>query len=426
MHMANRRLGKTRSAAVACLLAIFAALPGASFQKQDFSADRGARPQGTLVISLQSLLTLLGSSEGDHSSEAMAIKLIEMHGLSFRPTAEDLEKLRKASASEDFLKAIERAEAPVPVVKQGRLAVGCEPVDCEVRVSGNLIGTTTRGEIPWITLPEGKVIVSAAKTNYDPIQGEQEVPIRQNELTRIKFQFKISQAGLMASGAKLFQQMRRSLRAGESDAASGAAAEQEGNALRAAGTFYLHDSGGPCTVWPVVAWFRDGHEARFELSGLHERYALTMTATGHSWDRTPPAKEARELEAGIRLVTDSQLPRLMERLDDPGLTMVAVDSSPGSEVMPLFRAEGGSQSYLITLDAAYRPSEIKAESPVPGSGLRMLYSDYALQGSIYYPKTMQIVLPDAAQGIEARFDTVQIVSSQNSYKQVSSKHSKLR
>ena len=342
-----------------------------------------------------------------------------------------MEKLRKASASEDFLKAIETAGTPVPVVKQGRLAVGCEPVDCEVWVSGNLIGTTTRAEIPWITLPEGKVTVSAAKTNYDPIQGEQEVPIRQNELTRIKFQFKISRAGLMATGAKLFQQMRRSLRAGENDAAGGAATEQEGNVLRAAGTFYLHDSGGHCTVWPVVAWFRDGHEARFELSRLdisrlRERYALTMTATGHSWDRTPPAKEARELEAGIRLIADGQLPRLMERLDDPGLTMVAVDAPLGSEVTPVFRAGGGSQTYLITLDAAYRPSEIKAESPVPGSGLRMLYSDYVLQGSVYYPKTTQIVLPDGAQGIEARFDTVQIVSSQNSYKRVSSKHSKLR
>jgi hypothetical protein len=428
--MANRRLGQTRSAAVAGLLAIFAALPCASFQKQDFSEDRGSRPQSTLNISLQSLLTYLGSSEGDRSSEAMAIKLIEMHGLSFRPTAEDLEKLRKASASEDFLKAIETAGTPVPVVKQGRLAVGCEPVDCEVWVSGNLIGTTTRGEIPWITLPEGKVIVSAAKANYDPIQGKLEVPIRQNELTRIEFQFKISRAGLMATGAKLFQQMRRSLRAGENDAAGGAPAEQAGSALRAAGTLYLHDSAGHCTVWPVVAWFREGHEARFELSRLRaqlqERYVLTTTATGHSWDRAPPAKEARELEGGIRLIADGQLPRLMERLDDPGSTMVAVDAPLGSEVTPVFRAGGGSQTYLITLDAAYRPSEIKAESPVPGSGLRMLYSDYALQGSVYYPKTTQIILPDGAQGIEARFDTVRLVSSQNSYKQVSSKHSKLR
>jgi hypothetical protein len=415
--MANRRLGKTRSAAVAGLLTIFAALPGASFQ---------TLPQSALNISLQSLLTFLGNSKGDRSSEAMAIKLIEMHGLSFRPTAEDMEKLKKASASEDFLKAIERAGTPIPVVKQGRLAVGCEPVDCEVWVSGNLIGTTTRGEIPWITLAEGKVTVSAAKANYDPGQGKQEVLIRQNELTRINFQFKLSRAGLMATGAKLFQQMRRSLRAGENDAAGGASTVQEGKALRAAGTFYLHDSGGHCIVWPVVAWFRDGHEARFELSGLHERYALTMTATGHSWDRTPPTKEARELEAGIRLVTDSQLPRLMERLDDPRLTMVAADSSPGSEVIPVFRAEGGSQNYLITLDAAYMPSEIRAEPPVAGSGLRMLYSDYVQQGSLYYPKTTQIVLPDGAQGIEARFDTVEIVSSQNSDKHVSAKHSKLR
>jgi hypothetical protein len=429
MCIANRRLGKTRSAAVAGLIAIFA-VPCAAFQKQDFSADRSPRPQSTLTISLQSLLTFLAGSGGDHSSEAMAIKLIEMHGLSFRPTAEDLEKLRKASASEDFLKAIETAVTPVPVVKQGRLAVACEPVDCEVRVSGNLIGTTTRGEIPWITLPEGKVIVSAAKTNYDPIQGKQEVLIRQNELTRIKFRFKISRTVLKATGAKLFQEMRRSLHARENDAGGGAPTEQKGNALRAAGTLYLHDSAGHCTLWPVAAWFKEGHEARFELSRLpaqlQERYVLTMTVTGHSWDRSPPAKEAHELEAGIHLIADAQLTRLMERLDDPGLTMEAVEAPLGGEVTSAFRAAGASETYLITLDAANRPSEVKTESPVPGSSLRMLYSDYVLQGSFYYPKTTQIILPDGAQGIEARFDTVQIVASQNSYKQVSSKHAKLR
>jgi hypothetical protein len=430
MHIINGRLGKTRSAAVAGLIAISVALPCASFQQQDFSADRRPRPQSNLSISLQSLLTFLSSSEGDHSSEAIAIKLIEIHGLSFRPTADDLEKLRRASASESFLKAIETAVTPAPVVRQGRLAVGCEPMECEVWVSGNLIGITARGELPWITLPEGKVIVSAAKTNYDPIQDKQEVLIRQNELTRIKFQFKISRAGLVATGAKLFQQMRRSIRSGEGEAAGAAPAEQEGNALRAAGTLYLYDSAGCCTLWPVKAWFREGHETRFELSRFHaqlqERYVLTMTASGHSWDRTPPAKEAHELEVGIRLIVEGQLPRLMERLDEPGLTMVAVDAPLGSEVTPVFRAEGGSQAYLITLDTAYRPSEIKAEPPVPGSGFRMQYSDYVLLGSVYYPRTTQIILHDGAQGVEARFDTVQIVSSQNSYKQLSSKHSKLR
>src|ERR1700721_2760729 len=162
MQIAKRSLRETRLAAVAGILATLAALPCASFQKQDFSLDRGPRTQSALVISLQSLLAFLASSKGDRSSEAMAIKLIEMHGLSFHPTAEDVEKLRKASASEDLLKAIETARTSIPVMKQGRLAVGCEPVDCDIWVNGNLIGTTTHGEIPWITLFEGKVTVAAA------------------------------------------------------------------------------------------------------------------------------------------------------------------------------------------------------------------------------------------------------------------------
>jgi hypothetical protein len=380
----------------------------------------------------------------------MAIKLIEMYGLGFRPTPEDMEKLRAASASEDLLKAIETARMPPPkpVVKQGRLTVGCEPVDCDVWLNGKLIGVTSHGQTPLMTLAEGPVTVSATKTNYDPAQDKQVAFIRQDELTRVKFQFKISRAGLMEIGANLFQQMRRSMYTSPQEAglqvaggtsnvasalpgdsqprgnetANGSPPEKENNALRAAGTLYVHDSGGHVTAWSVVAWFRRGHEARFELSRLREKYALIRTAAGDSWDRTLKTKEARLLDSDIRLVSDEQLPRLMESLSDPDLTMVAVDSPPGSENLPIFRAEGRSQTYLVTLDAAFRPSEIRVESTVPGASLRLLYSDYVQQGSIFYPKTTQIILSDGAHGIEARFDSVQIDPSQNSDKKFVSKH----
>ena len=437
-----------RLVTLAGILAMLAALPCAAFQKRDSSLD--PRPQNNLVISLEGLLRFLGNVRGNDSSEAMAIKLIEMYGLGFRPAPEDMEKLREASASEELLKAIETARMPPPkpVVKQGRLTVGCEPVDCDVWLNGNLIGATSHGQTPLITLAEGPVTVAATKTNYDPGQGKQVALIRQNQLTRVEFQFKISRAGLMELGAKLFQQMRHSMntsaqqngfqgsggasnvtfaRPGDShfggnETADGSSPEQESNALRAAGTLYLHDSGGHRTAWSVVASFREKREARFELSRLREKYVLTRTATGDSWDRTPKTQEARELEDDIRLVIDGQLPRLLESLGDPDFTMVAVDFPPGSENLPIFRAEGRSQTYLVTLDAAFRPCEIKVESPVAGAGIRMLYSDYVQQGSAFYPKTTQIILPDGPHGIEARFNTVQIGPLQNSDKKILSKH----
>jgi hypothetical protein len=400
------------------ILITLGSLPCASFQKQDFNDERGSQPQSNLNISLDGLLRVLNERSGNDSSEAMAIRLIDMYGLSFRPTPEDMEKLKKASVSEDFLRAIEgaRMPPPKPIVKQGQLAVSCEPVDCDVSVNGEWVGTTSHGQAHWNALAEGTVMVSASKENYDSSQSKQEAVIRQNELTRVKFQFRISRAGLMQMGKKLFEQMRQSMR---SPAQSGTPPET--GTLRAAGTLYLYDSGGHRAVSSVVAWFQEGHAAWFELSRLRERYVLTQTATGGSWNRTPPAKEAREIESLTRLVTQEQLPGLLERLDEPGLTMVAVESPLGSANAPVFRAEGGSQTYLVTLNAASRPSEIKEES-----GRRMLYSDYVQLGSGYYPKTTQIILPDGAQGVEARFDTVQIGSLPKSYQKMSSKHSKAR
>jgi hypothetical protein len=442
-----------RLAALTTLLATLAVFPCTSFQRQDLSLNGGLQPQEALTITLESILNFLGKHGGHEPSEAIAIKLIEIYGLGFRPTPEDLDMLRKASASEDLLRAIGTANLPpIPVVKEGRLAVGCVPVDCDVWLNGKLIGSTSQGEMPWTTLPEGPVTVSATRANYDPSESKQDVLIQQDELTRVKFQFKISRAGLMEVGAKLFQQMRHSMhisipasgdpgsgglgdpisetrsnsRPAGNDAPERVEIVRDSHGLRAAGTLYLHDPGGHTTVWSVSAWFREGNEARFELSRLREKYVLNRTTMGSFWDRSPPTPEARELEGAIQLVMDGQLSKVMERLDAPDWTMVAVDAPAGTEGIPIFRAEGRSQAYLITLDAAYRPNEIKVESPILGSGLKMLYSDYVREATVYYPKTTQIILPNGAQGVEARFDTVQIDFSQHSYKQVPAKHSKLR
>jgi hypothetical protein len=178
--------------------------------------------------------------------------------------------------------------------------------------------------------------------------------------------------------------------------------------LRAAGTLYLHGSGGRCIVWSVVAWFQREHAARFELSRLREKYVLSSAGRGFSWNRNFRGDEAGEVEEGMRTIGEAQLPALMERLADPGLIMTAPDFIPGREGKATFRAESKSQNYLVTLDSANRPSEIIIEPAGQSPSRRIVYSDYAdLSGSLY-PKTMQIVLPDGARGIEARFDSVQI------------------
>ncbi len=358
-------------------------------------------------------MNVLAKAGGDDSAQAMAIGLIEIYGLGFRPTHEDIEKLKAASASESLLTAIETAQIPpLPPPKPGTLAVSCEPVDCDVILNGRSAGSTSRGHLPWISLPEGPFTVSVSKTNYDVTEPKRNAAIRPNELTHMEFRLKISKAGLAELGAKRFQLMRQAMRGPSAANANEVSAWPftgiEGDQLRAAGTLYLHGQGGRRTVWSVVAWFQREHAARFELSRLREKYVLTFAGGGFSWNRNFRGDEATEIEEGMRTIGEAQLPALMERLADPGLIMTAPDSIPGREDKTTFRAEGKSQNYVVTLDSGNRPSEIIIEPAGQSPSRRILYSDYAdLAGSLY-PKTMQIFFPDGARGIEARFDTVQI------------------
>jgi hypothetical protein len=191
-------------------------------------------------------------------------------------------------------------------------------------------------------------------------------------------------------------------------------------ALRAEGTVYLHDSGGHRAAWSVVARFGEVGEARFEFSRLKEKYALTQTADSDLWDRTPPLEQAQSLERGIRWLNEGRFAKVMEHLSDPDLKLVAADD-PNGRITPRFRAEGKSQNYLITLDAANRPSEIVIEGLEGGSAHRIMYSDYVRLEDRFYPKTTQVILPGDVQGVEARFDTVQIDISQGPYKPLRSK-----
>jgi hypothetical protein len=393
--------------AIILLVTLSAAVSATSFQ-QSSNLENG--PGGAaLTISLEGLLRVLASHAGDEVSEAMVIELIDMYGLSFRPSVDDIERLKKQSASGDLLQAIERAKKPAPpkpAIKMGEVAVICQPVDCDVWLDGNLIGTTIEGVLRGVTLPEGSVSVSAASPSYEADRGKAEALIRANETTWIQFAFKPSRAALEAAGVKLFRQMLDSVPVGTDGSKAGV--------FRVGGTIYFHEIGRPLTAWSVVARLRDPDLASFEFARLREKYRITRAETGYSWNKPLKSQEARELEDAVRQIVDYQLPRLVERLNDSRLTKVAARLEVRDETPAVFRAEGSSETYVVTLDSANHPSEIRLESSGLSSGLRVLYSDYIEQGGVVYPKTLQVILPDGAHGIEARFETVQIGAPEKS------------
>jgi hypothetical protein len=373
-------------------LAILLTAACAPSQQKDLSAG----------ISLQGLLRFFEGYRGGTVSEMMVIRLIEMYGLDFRPAPEDLTKLRKVSASDALIHAVEGARKPPPpkpVARTGHLAVVCEPVDCDVRVNGDPAGKTDHGLLPWLTRPEGRVTVTAAREDYEPVEGKQEAQIRPNEVVEVTFVFKPSRAARVTAGAALFQQMLESL---------GDDGKQPAT-FRATGTIYVQDAGEHRTAWSLGQWLQLTDLSRFEVSRLREKYQITLTNSGFQWKKSPKTKDAQELERLVRLILDHRLARLVDQFRDSRFTKVALD--PVS-----FQVEGNPETYAVTLDSAHRPAEIGV------AGLKVLYSDYVQQGAISYPKTTQIIQPDGITGLELRIDTLQAAPSESQVKRPRLRH----
>src|SRR5437660_2149352 len=76
---------------------------------------------------------------------------VQARGLSFTPSAEQIEKLKAAGASEDMLKLIRSsvksnvASMSVQPKRLGGLALTCAPLECEITLNGTVLGSTQSG-----------------------------------------------------------------------------------------------------------------------------------------------------------------------------------------------------------------------------------------------------------------------------------------
>jgi hypothetical protein len=118
--------------------------------------------------------------------------------------------------------------------------------------------------------------------------------------------------------------------------------------------------------------------------------------------------EALALPTDLGLIRDYQLPALIARLQTAGYKLVAEHPDPtAGEEFVLF-AEAGTQKVSIGLDANLRPERVKITTAAGLGSALITYADYVQNGNTFYPKTMQIKPDNQQQGIEVRFDTVEL------------------
>jgi len=334
----------------------------------------------------------------DAVADAMVVKLIENFGLSFRPTADQISALRNAHTPLTILTAVETAHMPAPPTpktKDGALSVTCAPVDCDIAANDRLVGRTSGGVLPWITLPPGRVVVTAASRNYEAVDSRREVVLQPGERTYLAFRFEPSPAYRSEVGAQLYRQMLEALGTSES---------KPPETIRASGTLYIRDDSGAVSPWSIVAWIRGQDIIRMEVSRLQERYELIGSGSGFSWKKRPRKKDAGQLQEAAAALAGSLLPRRIEPLKGEGMRIAANDSA--NEPTARFRAQGAEAAYTVTLDSSSRPSRIQREHEAGARDATFLYSDYVEEDGILYPRAIHVLFDGSQWGIEARFSSV--------------------
>jgi hypothetical protein len=99
----------------------------------------------------------------------------------------------------------------------------------------------------------------------------------------------------------------------------------------------------------------------------------------------------------------------MGQLDGNGLSVTATGLEMRNGEAGEFRAQGPAETYVVTLDSAYRPKEIRIESAGVHSGLRISFSAYENQGRTSYPRTTQVLQPGASRrGVFVSFETLEL------------------
>ncbi|HYL77718.1 MAG TPA: hypothetical protein VEU96_26120 [Bryobacteraceae bacterium] len=331
---------------------------------------------------------------------------IQNRGVDFSPTPEQIEKLKSAGAPDDLLKLIANkrkatASSTHPAPKPealGSVAVACAPAECEISLNGTALGATVDGRLEMANLRPGKWAIDCKHDGY--ISQQNVVIVEPHRQLLVSVALEPSRATQEAFGAELFQKMI--------DALGGEEALKELASVEATGSSTIATPNGKSVRWTLLMRNRPDR-ALFQLRAgrgiLHE---VAFLGSEFKTSKNLKGQEALDLPTGFGLIRDNQLSALIAKLQNPQFKMLANHSSPlDGEEYTLF-AEDGVEKVAIGLDNELRPQRVRIATAAGVGSAIVTYSDYSKNEKAAYPKTIEIKPEGWPQGIDVRFDTVDL------------------
>jgi hypothetical protein len=329
---------------------------------------------------------------------------IESRGVAFVLSSDALSRLQSAGASDDVLDLIKSKAKPVaavvavpkPVAK-GMLSLTCAPAECQVSLNGTSIGPTAGGKLEVAGLTPGSWVVDFAKEGFTGHQSTVVVePAKSAVLTAT---LDPDRAAREAFGKQLFQKMIRALGGDDGLKTLGS--------VQATGSTTLWGHDGTSVRWTLLMRNRTDR-ALFQAKAGRILHEVMFDGSEFKASKNLNGDDALQLPTDFGMIRDNQLPALLLRLQGPNYKLVAnhVDPVAGEDYSIV--AESGTDKVSIGLDANLRPQRVRIATDAGIGSALITYSDYIQNGNAFYPKTMLIKPEGQSQGIEVRFDKVEL------------------
>jgi hypothetical protein len=335
---------------------------------------------------------------------------VENRGVAFSPTDSEIDQLKKAGASAELITAIlnkapaapKPAPPPAPAPKFGTLALQCAPAECDIFVNGVAKGHTQNGAMEIGSVPGGPVVVDFKKTGY---MGEQVGLV-------VKAGARVSGSATLNPTPTTQQQIGTSIFAKMLDKLGGKPGLADASTLAASGNATLWAQGEQRTEWNAIGRLKlSSNLAYLEIKGAGLNWWMSLKGSDPKRGGSGKLKGspiALEMEKLIRLYRDYQLAALIGRIESEKMKLSGMSPVADSSGKIDLRVSGESDRYRFSLAPDGKPEKVVYESVSGlGSGLEVVYADYAQVGKATYPRTMAIRFADQGQhGIRLQFDDV--------------------
>jgi hypothetical protein len=330
---------------------------------------------------------------------------IENRGIAFPLSSDALSKLESAGAPEEILDVIKsKAAKPAPVVvatpkvvAKGSLNLTCAPAECQVSLNGTSIGPTAGGALQAAGLTPGNWVVDFSKEGF--VGNQSTVIVEPAKSATLAITLEPDRAAREAFGAHLFKKML------------GAIGGEDGlktlGSVQAVGSTTLWGRDGKSVRWTLLMRNR-ADRALFQARSGRLLHEVMFAGSEFSASKNLKGDEALELPTDFGLIRDYQLPALMARLGSAGFKLLADHAEPVAGQDFVLFPKAGTEKISIGLDTNFRPERVKITTAAGLGSAMITYADYVQNGNTFYPKTMQIKPDSQPQGIEVRFDTIEL------------------